>query len=122
ERMAQTINPRDRVIDSRDEAYVRERFVDLELLAHVHGWELAILLRAIDERRMPSPSYVLADGTRMVPADYFALVASPDDLDTLRERFESRLIGAARPNRLTDEERAESWDGYLSGGFGVCLK
>lgn len=120
--MAETMMSRSRAIDSRDDAYVREWFVDLEVLAQVHGWVFADLVRAIDERRVPSPSYVLANGTRMVPADYFALVGAPDELETLRERFDSRLIGAAGAERLTDEERDDSWAGYISGEFGVCLK
>jgi hypothetical protein len=120
--MAETIEPLNRVIDSRDEAYVRTWFVDLELLARVHRWRSADLLRAIDERRVPGPSYILADGTRMVPGDYFALVGPPEELESLRERFETRLIAAAGAEHLTDEEREDSWAGYISGGFGVCLK
>ncbi len=120
--MADTIAARSRMIDSRDEAYVKAWFVDLELLAQIHRWELAELERAIDDLRAPAPSYVLADGTRMVPPDYFALFGTPDDLKTLRKRFDERLLGAPDAGGLSDEEREESWEGYISGGFGICLK
>src|SRR5579863_8776986 len=117
--MADTIPTRSRMINSRDEDYVRTWFVNLELLARIHCWKHADLVRAIEELRAPAPSYILADGTRMVPPDYFALFATPEELETLKDRFERRLHRAVDTGSLSDEERDESWAGYISGGFGA---
>src|SRR5579863_2320437 len=106
-KMPDTITSRSRFVDSRDDAYVRAWFVDLEILARIHGWDIVDLARAIDERRAPEPTYILADGTRMVPADYFALLGTPVDFGSLRERFDKRLIDAAGTEGVSVEERVK---------------
>jgi hypothetical protein len=53
-----------------------------------------------------------ADGTEMVPADYFTLA------DAGREEFARRFVEAGGDPEVTDAE----WEGYLSGAYGVCLK
>jgi len=113
---------RNKAIDAHDEAYVRTWFIDLEILARTHGWEPAAIIRAIDEKRAPAPTYTLANGVRMVPPDYFALLGAPDEIDTLRERFNKRYVKAALAQAPTDTLLAEEWEGYISGGFGACLK
>jgi hypothetical protein len=57
-------------------------------------------LRVIDELRVSAPSYILLDGTRIAAADYFALVGAPEELETLRERFDRRLIGAVEAGNV----------------------
>ena len=62
--------------------------------------------------QLPQPSYVLPDGTEMVPADYF------DIADAGREAFERQFLAAGGSPDGVDAE----WDGYMSGAYGVCLK
>jgi Family of unknown function (DUF6058) len=64
------------------------------------------------EAKLPQASYVLPDGTEMVPADYFQLA------DAGREAFARRFLAAGGAPTFLEEE----WQGYLSGAYGVCLK
>lgn len=113
---------RSKPIDAQDEEYVRAWFVDLNVLARAHGWSPVDLDDAIAAGRAPAPTYVLPDGTRMVPSDYFALLGAPDERSTVRERFEMRYSRASAPREPSTAELEEAWAGYLSGGFGACLK
>jgi Family of unknown function (DUF6058) len=83
----------------RDLAYVRANYVTLDQAVE----------EAIEQGVLPRPSYVLPDGTAMVPRDYFALV-------DVRPAFEQRYLAAG------GTELDEDWEGYLSGLFGVCLR
>lgn len=113
---------RSKPIDAEDEEYVRAWFIDVNVLARAHGWSSADLDDAIAGGRAPAPTYVLPDGTRMVPADYFALFGAPDEGCTVRERFDLRYTRASAPREPSTVELDEAWAGYLSGGFGACLK
>ena len=73
------------------------------------------LIRA---RRLPAPSYVLPDGTGMVPADYFALVDEAGGVERLRGEFERRYREAGGPPGELDAD----WDGYIDGIYAVCLR
>lgn len=83
----------------RDLTYVRANYIPLEQAVE----------EAIERGVLPRPSYVLPDGTAMVPADYLALV-------DVRPAFEQRYLAAG------GTELEEDWEGYLSGLFGVCLR
>jgi hypothetical protein len=86
---------------ARDLDYVRANYVPLE----------EAVRDAIERGMLPRPSYVLPDGTEMVPADYFGLV-------DVRPSFERRYLAAGgHPDELEEE-----WAGYVSGLYGVCLR
>ena len=67
--------------------------------------------------RLPEATYVLPSGERRYPPDYFALVDAVG-LDSLAAGFRARYLAAGG----TPAEADEDWQGYLSGGFGVCLR
>jgi hypothetical protein len=95
-----------------DVAYVEANYVSLDQ-ACAGRTETPEEVRSLAAAgKLPQPSYVLPDGTEMVPADYFAIA------DAGRDTFEREFLAAGgRP----DEVDAE-WDGYLSGAYGVCLR
>jgi Family of unknown function (DUF6058) len=67
----------------------------------------------ISKRRLPAPSYVLPDGTEVVPRDYFVLVDEAGGVDDLEACFRTRHRGP---------EVDEDWEAYLDGTYGVCLR
>ncbi|MBS2940101.1 GNAT family N-acetyltransferase [Nocardioides sp. J2M5] len=87
-----------------DDAYVREHFVPAtdETLEHMLAG------------RLPLPSYVLSDGTPMVPADHGVLADHAGGLDRLHDWF----VAFWPDDPATGEEE---WAAYLSGQY-VCLK
>jgi hypothetical protein len=85
----------------RDLEYVGANYVTLEQAVH----------EAIERGVLPRPSYVLPDGTQIVPADYFGLV-------NVKPLFEERYLAAGGP----PEELEQDWEGYMSGTYGVCLR
>jgi hypothetical protein len=98
-----------------DLAYIRAGFVPLAELAAGRREDVAAL---IARRLLPEPTYVLPDGTEMVPVDYFALADEAGGPEALPEEFARRCVAAgARPEDVEDE-----WDAYLSGEYGVCLR
>jgi hypothetical protein len=78
----------------------------------------------IRQHRLPAPSYVLEDGTEMVPTDYFELLDEAGDVDTLRVHFVDRYERAARASGAvpTADAIGAEWDGYIDGAYGICLK
>jgi hypothetical protein len=95
-----------------DVSYVEENYVTLEDACAGRAETPEEVRARAAAGQLPQPSYVLPDGTEMVPADYFAIA------DAGRDAFERQFLAAGgRP----DEVDAE-WDGYLSGAYGVCLK
>jgi Family of unknown function (DUF6058) len=95
-----------------DVDYVRANYVSLEDACVGRSESPAEVRRLIAEKRLPHPSYVLPDGTEMVPADYFTLA------DAGRKDFARRFLAAGGKASALEEE----WEGYLSGAYGVCLK
>lgn len=83
-----------------------------------HGDRLETIEGLIGERRLPAPSYVLPDGTGMVPADYFALVDEAGGVEQLRDEFERRHREAGGPPGELDAD----WVGYIDGIYAVCLR
>ena len=95
-----------------DIAYVRANYRTLEEACAERSETFDEVRKLIAEARLPQPSYVLPDGTEMVPADYFDLA------DAGRQDFARRFLEAGgAPSDLEEE-----WQGYLSGAYGVCLK
>jgi hypothetical protein len=98
-----------------DVRYIEEAYVPLELLCAERG---------VDPEGLPQPAYVLPDGRRMVPRDYFELLDDAGGREGMRERFESRLRAAAAAAGLEfgEEWNPESeWTDYLEGTYAVCL-
>jgi Family of unknown function (DUF6058) len=95
-----------------DVAYVEANYVSLDAACAGRA-ETPDEVRALSAvGKLPQPSYVLPDGTEMVPADYFVLA------DGGREAFEREYLAAGGSPAEVEAE----WDGYLSGAYGVCLK
>ena len=101
---------------------MRDGFVELESLCATRDQDAEAVRLAIAEGRLPAPSYVLADGAQMVPADYFALVDEVGGVDRLRDAFLDRYAAAALRESAPLASPEEEWEGYLSGLYGVCLK
>jgi Family of unknown function (DUF6058) len=95
-----------------DVAYVRANYVSLQELCESRADSVEATLGLIHKGRLPQPSYVLPDGTEMVPPDYF------ENADEGRAEFERRFLAAGGEPAEVEEE----WQGYLSGAYGVCLK
>jgi hypothetical protein len=95
-----------------DVAYVRANYLALEEACAKRAETPEEVRALIAEGRLPRPSYVLPDGTEMVPRDYFAIA------DAGREDFARRFLEAGGSAAELEEE----WQGYLSGAYGVCLK
>ena len=95
-----------------DVAYVRANYSSLSEACAGRPETPDDVRQLIGENKLPQPSYVLPDGTEMVPADYFALA------DAGRDQFDRRFLDAGGAPDAVQEE----WEGYLSGLYGVCLK
>jgi hypothetical protein len=95
-----------------DVAYVEANYVSLEKACAGRPETPEEVRALVAAGKLPQPSYVLPDGTEMVPADYFAIA------DAGRAVFEREFLAAGGSPHQIDEE----WDGYLSGAYGVCLK
>jgi hypothetical protein len=95
-----------------DVAYVRANYLTLDEASAGRSETPDEVRRAIARGELPQPSYLLPDGTEMVPADYFDLA------DAGRQDFARRFLAAGGVTADLEEE----WQGYLSGAYGVCLK
>jgi Family of unknown function (DUF6058) len=95
-----------------DIVYVRANYLSLEEACAGRRETPDEVRRLIAEGRLPHPSYILPDGTEMVPADYFVLA------DAGREEFERRYLAAGGNPAEVDAE----WRFYLTGDYGVCLR
>jgi RimJ/RimL family protein N-acetyltransferase len=94
----------DHPMTAEDDAYVRAQFVP----ASVEAMELMLA------DRLPLPSYVLGDGTPMVPADHGRPAEIAGGIDRLHDWFVAFWEG--------DPETGEQeWVAYLSGQY-VCLR
>ena len=98
------------VFTDADLEYLQNHFVTLDEACDRSGADAAEIRGRIAGGEIPAPSYVLDDGTELVPEDYFPL------LD--RAEFTRRYLAAGGDAA----ELAEDWEGYLSGLFGVCLR
>jgi RimJ/RimL family protein N-acetyltransferase len=94
----------DHPMTEADDAYVREHFVEATPEA----------MEQMLAGRLPLPSYLLGDGTPMVPADHGALAEVAGGLDRLRRWF----VAFWPDDPATGEQE---WGHYLSGQY-VCLR
>jgi hypothetical protein len=101
-----------------DLRYIRRNYFTLEEVCARREDTPPDTRALIAQRRLPAPSYVFADGTDFVPADYFVLVDQAGGPDRLREEFARRHAGAGGD----PAELEEDWQGYLDGTYGVCLR
>lgn len=100
----------------RDLTYIRANYVPLEQICFDH-------VRAqIDRGLLPRPSYVLDDGTDMVPVDYFRLLDEAGAPAALGAEFERRHAAACREQCADPAQLKDDWGGYMSGMYGVCLR
>jgi hypothetical protein len=92
-----------------DIAYVRATFRPLE------GPAVELVERGL----LPQPTYVLPDGTPMVPETHAVLLEDAGgDPGRIAERFRERFVAAGgRPEDAEDE-----LGGWLGGSYGVCLR
>lgn len=89
---------------AEDDAYVREHFVEATPAA----------LEQMLAGRLPLPSYVLSDGTPMVPAAHGELAEVAGGIDRLRRWFVAFWEGEP-------DVGEQEWAAYLSGQY-VCLE
>jgi len=94
----------DHPMTAEDDAYVRDQFVP----ATAEAMELMLA------DRLPLPSYVLGDGTPMVPADHGRPAEVAGGVDRLHDWFVAFWEG----DPATGEQE---WVHYLSGQY-VCLR
>jgi len=108
----------------RDEEYVRAEFVALADLCREKGHEPAYVDALIAAHRLPAPSYVLRDGTPMVPAAFFDLLDEAGGPETVAAVFAHRYAAASRTagDAVGSAEVEAEWFAYLSGEYGVCLR
>jgi hypothetical protein len=99
-------------LTAADVAYVRANFVPLAELAAGRDEDVADL---IARGLLPRPTYVLPDGTEMVPPDYFALADEAGGAERLPAEF-------ARRCEALGLDVAQEWEAYLTGVYGVCLR
>jgi len=73
----------------------------------------------VEQGILPRATYVLPDGTPMVPSDHAALLEDAGgDPQAVAERFRERYVAAGGDPGLAEEEHAA----WLSGEYGACLR
>jgi hypothetical protein len=98
--------------------YIRANYRSLAQLCLERGEETEEVRALIRDGVLPAPSYVLPDGSEVVPEDYFLLVDEAGGPSLLRQEFERRYAAAGGvASELEDE-----WHGYIGGIYGVCLR
>jgi Family of unknown function (DUF6058) len=110
------------VLSAADVEYIRSGFVELDGLCRRAARDPAAVRAQIQAGLLPRPSYVLDDGSEMVPPDFFTLADEAGRPDRLRELFVSRYERAAAAEPDVAATAEEEWEAYLSGEYGVCLK
>src|SRR3954452_16069500 len=90
-------------------------------LAYVEGafQPMDDAIRPLVERGvLPQATYVLPDGTPMVPADHAALLADVGgDAEAVEREFRERFVAAGGEPAAVDEE----YEAWLTGEYGACL-
>jgi Family of unknown function (DUF6058) len=99
-------------LSAADVAYVRANFVPLAEVAAGRDENVPDLVR---RGLLPRPTYVLPDGTEMVPHDYLALADEAGGAERLPAEFARRCTALGL-------DAGEEWEAYLSGEYGVCLR
>jgi Family of unknown function (DUF6058) len=102
-----------------DRAYIRSSYVTLEQACAGRRERPEQVRELIERRLLPRPSYVLDDGSEMVPRDCFALADAAGGPERLHDEFERRYRAAEGADSA---ELEADLAGYLSGIYGVCLR
>ncbi|MGH3361648.1 MAG: GNAT family N-acetyltransferase [Nocardioides sp.] len=97
----------DHPMSPEDDAYVRERFA----VVPDPGTTFPRMLAG----ELPLPSYLLSDGTPLVPTDYLAPLEWAGGLDRLQEWFLDHWPADEQDTAATE------WRAYLTGQY-VCLR
>ena len=97
----------DHPMSAEDDRYVWTHFVEVP--------DPAATLERMAAGELPLPSYLLGDGTPMVPTDYLEPVAWAGDPDRLQGWFLDHWPEDAR------DTAEQEWAAYLSGQY-VCLR
>lgn len=107
-----------------DIEYIRREYRSLETLCEGRREKPEEVRDHIAAGRLPSPTYVLPDGTGMFPEDYFVLLDEAGSIDELASTFERLYVAAAAAHGqgATREQVEAEWQGYLTGHYGVCLR
>ena len=105
-----------------DLGYIRANYVTLEDVCAGRLKAPEQVQELIERRLLPAPSYVLDDGTRMFPADYFRLAHEAGGAACLRAHFASRHHAASLADGADPGDLEQDWQGYLDGVYGVCLR
>jgi Family of unknown function (DUF6058) len=105
-----------------DLEYVASEYVPLAEVCADRPESVEEVQLLIEDGRLPKPSYLLGDGTGMVPRDYFRLVDEAGGPAALRDEFERRHAAACRAEGADPGELQADWEGYISGIYGVCLR
>ena len=72
----------------------------------------------VEQGLLPRATYVLPDGTPMVPADHAQLLDDASgDPEAIAARFRQRYVAAGGDPADADEE----YEAWLSGEYGACL-
>jgi hypothetical protein len=100
-----------------DREYIRRNFSTLAAVCERHGDIVEDVKKLMSAGRLPGPSYIV-DGVDFVPDDYFNLIDEAGSVAGLKDYFLARYDAAGG----AASEREESWDEYLSGINGVCLR
>jgi Family of unknown function (DUF6058) len=109
------------VLTPGDVAYIEREFRRLEELRAERRMSSSELSELRARRLLPRPTYVLDDGSEMVPGDYFDLLDAASDPAQIQEQFARELREHAGAD-LSEERVSEEWDAYLSGEYGACLR
>jgi hypothetical protein len=109
------------VLTPDDLAYIENEFRRLEELRAERNMSPSDLLDLRARQLLPCPTYVLDDGSEMVPEDYFDLLDAASDPARIQEQFAEELREWAE-DHLSDERVLEEWQAYLSGEYGACLR
>jgi uncharacterized protein DUF6058 len=106
------------VFSKADLDYIRANYRSLGQLCLERGERAEEVRALIRDGLLPAPSYVLPDGSDIVPEDYFLLVDEAGGHRRLRQEFERRYAAAGG----VASELEDDWDGYMGGVYGVCLR
>jgi hypothetical protein len=107
-----------------DRAYLRAEFRTLEAICAEREESPDEVRRLIAERRLPQPSYVLDDGTELVPPDYFVLVDAAGGVARLKDEYRRQYRAALEENGLDFDAALyeRRWESYLDGISGICMR
>lgn len=121
--MTATPNPPHAPLDDEDADYVRRNYCSLDEVCLGRRETPDEVRNAMRTGQLPRPSYLLAKD-EMVPLDYFLMVDAAGGMNFLRECFlqRHRAIALHYADKLAETDSEVEWNGYLSGGFGVCLR